>query len=79
VVLHWQSAFYWNSPLAQGEVPAYSTVDAQVNFRIPKLLSTIKLGATNIFNHKYYQYLGGPSIGGFYYFTIVFDSGSGQR
>ncbi|WP_431215756.1 hypothetical protein ACQ86N_14495 [Puia sp. P3] len=28
---HWQNAFYWNSPLAAGNVPAYSTVDAQVN------------------------------------------------
>ena len=76
---HWQSRFYWNSPLAQGEVPAYSTIDAQLNYRIPKFFSTVKLGATNIFNHKYYQYLGGPSIGGFYYFTVVFDTHAGQR
>ena len=71
---HWQNAFYWNSPLAAGRVPAYSTVDAQVNYRIPELFSTLKLGATNLLNKKYYQYLGGPSIGGFYYFTIVFDT-----
>ena len=73
---HWQNSFYWNSPLAAGNVPAYSTVDAQVNYRFTKQGTTIKLGATNIFNHKYYQYLGGPSIGGFYYATIVFDTHS---
>ncbi len=72
---HYQTAFYWNSPLAQGTVPSYNTVDAQVNYRIPQLLTTLKLGATNILNKKYYQYLGGPEVGGFYYFTIVFDTG----
>ncbi|HTQ29401.1 MAG TPA: TonB-dependent receptor, partial [Puia sp.] len=71
---HWQSTFYWNSPLAAGNVPSYGTMDAQVNYRIPKWFSTVKLGATNIFNTKYYQYLGGPSIGGFYYMTIIFDT-----
>ena len=76
---HWQTGFYWNSPLAQGNVPSYSTVDAQINYRIPKLYSTLKLGATNIFNKKYYQYLGGPEIGGFYYFTIIFDSNTRQK
>jgi iron complex outermembrane receptor protein len=73
---HWQNAFYWNSPLAAGEVPAYGSIDAQVNYRLPKLFSTLKLGATDIFNNRYYQYLGGPTIGGFYYFTIVYDAGS---
>jgi outer membrane receptor protein involved in Fe transport len=73
---HWQNHFYWNSPLAVGTVPSYGTIDAQVNYRIPKLLSTVKIGATNIFNTKYYQYIGGPTVGGFYYFTIVFDTNS---
>jgi len=79
MVWHWQSSFYWNSPLAQGNVPSYGTIDAQVNYRLPKLWSTIKLGATNIFNHRYYQYLGGPVIGGFYYFSIVFDTNNQQK
>jgi len=76
---HWQTKFYWNSPLAQGEVPGYSTIDAQINYRIPKMNTTLKFGATDIFNTRYYQYLGGPTIGGFYYFTIVFDSGVKQK
>ncbi len=70
-----ETAFYWNSPLAQGTVPSYNTFDAQVNYRIPQLLTTLKIGATNILNKKYYQYLGGPEVGGFYYFTFVFDTG----
>jgi len=76
---HWQNSFYWNSPLAAGKVPAYGTVDAQVNYRIPKLFSTLKLGATDIFNTRYYQYLGGPTVAGFYYFTILFDTNTGRK
>ncbi len=76
---HCQHSFYWNSPLAAGNVPSYGTIDAQVNYRLPKLYSTLKLGATDIFNTRYYQYLGGPTIGGFYYFTIVFDTNTGQK
>ncbi len=76
---HWQSGFYWNSPLATGEVPSYGTIDAQVNYRIPSLFSTLKLGATDIFNKRYYQYIGGPTIGAFYYFTIVFDTNTTRR
>ncbi len=76
---HWQSSFYWNSPLAAGNVPAYGTIDAQINYRLPKLFSTLKLGATDLFNTRYYQYLGGPTVGGFYYFTIIFDTNSGKK
>jgi outer membrane receptor for ferrienterochelin and colicin len=71
---HWQSKFYWNSPLAAGEVPSYGSLDAQVNFRLPKVNSTLKLGATDLLNTRYYQYLGGPTVGAFYYFTVVFDT-----
>jgi len=74
IVWHWQDAFYWNSPLATGTVPAYNTVDAQVNYRMPKTYTTIKIGATNILNTYHTQYIGGPSIGGFYYVTLIFDN-----
>jgi outer membrane receptor protein involved in Fe transport len=79
VVWHSQSSFYWNSPLAQGNVPSYSTFDAQINHRLPALFSTIKLAATNIFNNHYYQYLGGPVIGGFYYCSVVIDLNKNQN
>lgn len=69
----WQSAFDWQSPLANGTIPAYATVSAQVNYRVPRINTSFKLGATNLFNKKYYQYEGGPVIDGFYYLTIVYD------
>ncbi|MDB5229267.1 MAG: TonB-dependent receptor [Chitinophagaceae bacterium] len=74
LVWHWQNSFDWASPLATGKVPAYGTLDAQVNHRFTKVNTTVKFGATNILNKRYYQYLGGPVIGGFYYFTVTFDA-----
>ncbi len=74
VVWHWQDAFYWNSPLANGTVAAYNTIDAQVTYSIPQIGTSIKAGGTNIFNKYHVQYIGGPEIGGFYYVSFAFDA-----
>ena len=71
ITWHWQDKFYWNSALANGNVSAYSTLDAQVSYQLTKLKSTIKIGGSNILNHYYNQYTGGPSIGGFYYTSYI--------
>ncbi|HEX8429356.1 TonB-dependent receptor [Hymenobacter sp.] len=74
VVWRRQSSFYWESPLANGRVPAYQTVDAQVNLRVPALKTTIKLGGANLLNNRYIQYAAGPTIGGLYYVALTFDN-----
>ena len=73
IVWRWQDAFLWESPLVTGGVDAYSTIDAQVNVRIPSVKSTVKLGGANLLNHRYIQYAGGPTIGGLYYVAITLD------
>ena len=73
MVWRWQDSFLWESPLANGEIPAYNTFDAQVTYTIPQLKSTFKLGGTNIFNNRYIQYAAGPTIGGLYYLSITLD------
>jgi iron complex outermembrane recepter protein len=73
VVWRWQQAFLWESPLVTGTVPSYNTIDAQVTFRFPKLNSQLKLGGADLFNRRYIQYAGGPTIGGLYYAAITVD------
>jgi iron complex outermembrane recepter protein len=73
IVWKWQDAFEWESPLVNGHVPAFSTIDAQVTLRVPSLHATIKLGGSDIFNHRYFQYAGGPTIGALYYTAITLD------
>jgi outer membrane receptor protein involved in Fe transport len=73
VVWKWQDAFLWESPLVTGGVSAYSTIDAQVTYRIPDMKASIKAGGANILNHRYIQYAGGPTIGGLYYIAVTVD------
>lgn len=73
VVWKWQDTFLWESPLANGQVPAYHTFDAQVTCRIPKINTTIKGGGANIFNKRYIQYAAGPTIGGLYYVAVTVE------
>ncbi len=68
----WQDAYYWQSFLVNGNVPAYSSLDAQVSYTIPQLRSRIRLGATNLLNKYYYSFLGGPAVGGMYYITVQY-------
>jgi iron complex outermembrane recepter protein len=73
IVWKWQDAFLWESPLVTGNIGAYSTVDAQVTYRLPKAKTSIKLGGADIFNNRYLQYAGGPTIGALYYVAITVD------
>jgi outer membrane receptor protein involved in Fe transport len=74
IVGKYQTEFLWQSPLANGVVPSFFTVDAQFNVRVPKLKTTVKVGGSNILNKRYFQYAAGPTIGGFYYVSLMFDN-----
>jgi iron complex outermembrane recepter protein len=76
VTWRWQAGFDWQSSFTNYTlypVPAYSTVDAQVSYKVSPLKSTIKLGGSNILNEKYIMSGGGPNIGGLYYISVTFD------
>ncbi|MGV3706106.1 MAG: TonB-dependent receptor [Arcticibacter sp.] len=73
LVYRWQQEFLWESPLVNGTVPAFGTVDAQATYKIPKHKATVKIGGTNVFNNNYVQYAGGPTLGGLYYVAITLD------
>ena len=73
VVWRWQNSFDWQSPLVNGNIAAYSTFDAQVTYRAPKINTVFKAGGSDIFNHRYIQYAGGPTIGAIYYLAITYD------
>jgi len=73
VTWRWQQNFLWESPLVTGTVPAYSTIDAQTTYKIPTIKTTVKIGGSNIFNHRYIQYAGGPTLGALYYVAITVD------
>ena len=73
VVYRWQSDFDYQSDLANGSVPAYQTLDAQISHRLPKIKSVIRLGANNLLNQYYITALANPSIGGLYYVSFGYN------
>ena len=73
VILRWQDAFTWDGELANGKVNAFTTVDAQVNYKMKKIKTMIKIGGTNILNHYYKNGYGNPEIGGLYYVSLGYN------
>jgi iron complex outermembrane receptor protein len=68
----WQDSYEWISFLVSGKVKAYHTLDAFVGYEFKKQPVAIKVGGTNILNQYYQSFLGGPSVGGFYYLSLTF-------
>ncbi len=73
IAWRWQDAFLWESPLVTGNIAAYNTIDAQISFHLPQIKSIIKIGGANIFNNRYLQYAGGPTLGALYYISFTID------
>jgi outer membrane receptor protein involved in Fe transport len=73
IMMRWQDAFDWEGELANGPLSAFTTADAQVSYRLPKIKSTFRLGGTNIFNHYYKNAYANPSIGALYYAAYIFN------
>jgi iron complex outermembrane receptor protein len=66
-------SFEWQSPFADGTVPAYHTLDLQVSYEIERAYSTIRLGGSNIYNNKFITAVGAPRLGALYYLSWTFD------
>ncbi len=74
----WQQGFLFEgSPQFTGNIPAYGMMDAQVNYRVPKIHTTFKAGASNLLNNRVYQTYGGPFIGRLAYFSVLVELDKG--
>ncbi|MCS3801223.1 iron complex outermembrane receptor protein [Chitinophagaceae bacterium OAS944] len=73
VTFKYQSNFYWQSFLVNGNVPAIFNADAMLQYSFANPSLTVKIGGANVLNHYYYSMLGGPQIGGFYYTAITYS------
>ena len=69
----WQQAFLWESAIGVGVIPEFQTLDAQISYKIPDWKSTVKIGASNLFNERYTTSFANPSLGGIYYIQVTFD------
>ena len=73
VMLRWQDSFDWEGELANGPVKSFTTIDAQVSYKLPQMKSMLRLGGTNITNKYYQNAYGNPKIGGLYYVSFIYN------
>ena len=75
----WQQGFLFEgSPQFTGHIPSYGMLDVQLNYRVPKIKTTFKIGASNILNNRVYQTYGGPIIGRLAYASVLVELDKGK-
>lgn len=73
VVIKWQDKVFYEGTFVTGELPSFTTVDAQVSYKVPKTKGTFKLGGSNIGNYYYRTGMGSPYVGGVYYVSYGYN------
>ena len=75
VAWRWSDNYLWEASFGDGEVPAFNVLDAQINFRAPKILkSTFKIGATNLLADEYFSAFGTGFVGSMYYVSWTINN-----
>ncbi len=70
----WSDDYFWQASFGDGDVPSFSVIDAQINYTIPSLKSTLKAGATNIGGDEYFTAFGTGLIGSQYYIGLTINN-----
>ncbi|SNY94705.1 Outer membrane receptor proteins, mostly Fe transport [Flagellimonas pacifica] len=65
----WSDSFFWEATFADGDVPAYTVLDAQINYAVPSIKSVFKAGGSNLLGDEYFQAIGTGNIGSIYYIS----------
>jgi iron complex outermembrane receptor protein len=74
VAWRWSGSYVWEASFGNGVVPAFHVVDAQVNLKVPGMLSNFKIGATNLLGDEYFTAFGTGFIGSQYYVSWVINN-----
>ncbi|MGN6541344.1 MAG: TonB-dependent receptor [Ginsengibacter sp.] len=69
----WQDDVNYQGDFANGLVPAFQTLDAQLSYKFPAQKVLLKIGGTNILNQYYRDGFGNATIGGLYYVSIGYN------
>lgn len=70
----WSDSYFWEASFGNGNIPSFSVIDAQINYKIPKLKTTLKAGATNIGGDEYFTAFGTGFIGSQYYIGLSINN-----
>jgi len=70
----WSDEYFWQAGFADGIVPSFSVLDAQINYKIPKLKTMLKVGASNVLNEEYFTAFGTGNVGAQYYISVIINN-----
>lgn len=70
----WSDDYFWQAAFGDGDIPAYHVVDAQINYNVPSLKSTFKVGATNLLGDEYFTAIGVANVGSMYYVSWTINN-----
>ena len=73
VIAKWQNFNNYEGTFVAGQLPAFTWVDAQVSYRMPKSKSVFRVGGSNILNHYARTGYGSPYVGGLYYVSYGYN------
>ncbi len=63
----WSDSYLWQQTFADGTIPSFSVMDAQINYTVPSIKSTFKLGGSNLLGDEYFSAIGTGLVGSLYY------------
>ncbi|PSG90383.1 TonB-dependent receptor [Aurantibacter aestuarii] len=66
--------YFWEATFGNGVVPEFHVVDAQINYNIPSLKTTLKAGGTNLTGKEYFTAFGTGFIGSMYYVGLTINN-----
>jgi outer membrane receptor protein involved in Fe transport len=66
--------YFWEATFGNGVVPEFHVLDAQINYKIKSLKSTIKVGANNLTGKEYFTAFGTGFIGSMYYVGLTINN-----
>lgn len=70
----WNSAYLWESSIANAVIDSRVVADAQINYSMPKWKSTFKLGGTNLGGKDYRSAPGSGNIGSLLYVSWTINN-----
>ena len=70
----WSDEYFWQASIANAVMPERTVIDAQINYRIPKLKSTFKIGGSNLGGDEYRSAVGAGGVGSQFYVSWVINN-----
>jgi len=74
VAWRWSDTYFWQAPFADGNIPAFNTLDLQVNYTVPSIKSNFRLSASNLTGNEFITAIGPGPVGSIFLFSWTINN-----